>query len=300
MTIPSLMGAEAAFHRYEAVRARLPQAAFPEKTVTARNLTDVFDDYDGFVLDAFGVLNVGETPIEGAAERVAEMRKRGKHVIVLTNAASYQPAATKAKFERLGFDFSADEIVSSRATAASRLGEVVPGATWAGIAAEGDDFRDIDGTVVDLFAEPAAWEEADGFLFLSSFRWDTGLQDKLVEALKKRPRPVVVANPDLVAPYGGSFSTEPGHFGHDIADRLGVVPRFIGKPFPEAFTLAQSKYPGARFAMVGDTLHTDVLGGKAAGMGTILVTDHGLFAGLDAAHYVGRSGIIPDVTVETT
>ncbi|MFD1810358.1 HAD hydrolase-like protein [Gemmobacter lanyuensis] len=35
--------------------------------------------------------------------------------------------------------------------------------------------------------------------------------------------------------------------------------------------------------MVGDTLHTDILGGQAAGHGTILVTDHGLFKGRDVA-----------------
>jgi predicted HAD superfamily phosphohydrolase YqeG len=52
--------------------------------------------------------------------------------------------------------------------------------------------------------------------------------------------------------------------------------------------------------MVGDTLHTDVLGGRAAGMGTILVTDHGLFAGLDIARFIGRSGIVPDSIVRST
>ena len=31
--------------------------------------------------------------------------------------------------------------------------------------------------------------------------------------------------------------------------------------------------------MVGDSLHTDILGGAAAGMTTVLITDHGLFRG---------------------
>ena len=31
--------------------------------------------------------------------------------------------------------------------------------------------------------------------------------------------------------------------------------------------------------MVGDGLYTDILGGLAAGLGTVLVTDHGLLKG---------------------
>jgi ribonucleotide monophosphatase NagD (HAD superfamily) len=52
--------------------------------------------------------------------------------------------------------------------------------------------------------------------------------------------------------------------------------------------------------MVGDTLHTDVLGGAASGMGSILVARHGLFAGRDVAPYIRRSGIRPSWIVETT
>jgi predicted HAD superfamily phosphohydrolase YqeG len=49
--------------------------------------------------------------------------------------------------------------------------------------------------------------------------------------------------------------------------------------------------------MVGDTLHTDVLGGAAAGCRSVLVTDHGLFAGHDAARFISASGIRPDFIV---
>ena len=50
---------DAAFARYESVRARLPTASFPAFSHIAENLSDVADRYDAFVLDAFGVLNVG-------------------------------------------------------------------------------------------------------------------------------------------------------------------------------------------------------------------------------------------------
>jgi ribonucleotide monophosphatase NagD (HAD superfamily) len=46
--------------------------------------------------------------------------------------------------------------------------------------------------------------------------------------------------------------------------------------------------------MVGDTLHTDILGGAAYGVKTALVTGHGLFANHNVTPYIAKSGIVPD------
>lgn len=289
-----------AFARYEAVRARLPATQFPAASLHAANLAEVADRYDAFVLDAFGVLNVGNTPIPGAVARMAALRALGKRLVVLTNAASYTRAAALVKYRKLGFDFRDNEVVSSRDVAAARL---APGGLWGVIAAAGDSFADLPGRMVDVIDTPDGFDTADGFLFLSSARWTAALQDRLMRALAHRMRPLVVANPDIVAPQEGGLSVEPGAFAHDLADQLGLVPQWFGKPFGDGFADAMARLggiPAARVAMVGDTLHTDILGGRAAGMGTILVARHGLFAGRDVAPYITRSGIVPDVIVDTT
>jgi glycerol-1-phosphatase len=260
------------------------------------------EHYDGFILDAFGVLNVGETAIPGAVARMADLRARGKRLVVLTNAASYTRDQILAKYRRLGFDFTADEVVSSRDVAVARLEAVAPGATWAAISAEGDSFADIPVRVVDAIADPAAFESADAILFLSTARWTAALQVQLHRALERRPRPFVVANPDLVAPRETDLSQEPGLFAHDLIDALGCDIHWFGKPFAEGFAdaIARTGLPAQRLAMVGDTLHTDVLGGAAAGCGTVLITDHGLFRGLDVAPFITASGIVPDIIIPTT
>ena len=289
-----------AFDRYESVRARLPLATFPATSLHARDLSDVADRYDAFILDAFGVLNVGTTPIPGAVARMAQLRAMGKRLIVLTNAASYTRAEALAKYRALGFDFTADEIVSSRDAAVSRL---PPGLRWAAIAAAGDSFADIPADVTDLIDHPDALPRADGILFLSSIRWTPDRQARLTAALRDTPRPVIIANPDIVAPREDGLTVEPGAFAHDLTDATGIACRYFGKPFPDAYDDALARLPGVprhRIAMVGDTLHTDVLGGRAAGIGSVLVTDHGLFAGRDTAPYIQRSGIAPDVIVPTT
>jgi glycerol-1-phosphatase len=291
-----LSDAPSAFARYEAVRPRLPVARFPDRSLVLLSLEEVADHVDGFLLDAFGVLNVGETAIPGAVARMANLRARGKRLVVLTNAASYTRPQLLAKYHRLGFDFTADEVVASRDVAVARLDGIAPGATWAAIAAAGDSFDDIPARVLDAITDPMAFDTADGILFLSTARWSPRLQSRLITALQRNPRPLVIANPDIVAPREDGLTLEPGLFGHDVLDRLPADTHWFGKPFPEAFTeaIARTGLAPDRLAMVGDTLHTDVLGGAAAGCRSVLVTEHGLFAGRDAAAFVAASGIRPD------
>lgn len=294
--------AETSFVRYEAIRQRLPAANFPATSLHLPTLAEAAEHYDGFILDAFGVLNVGETAIPGAVARMADLRARGKSLTVLTNAASYTRAQILAKYHRLGFDFTAAEVVTSRDTAVARLNAIAPDARWAAISAAGDSFDDIPATVIDAIANSAAFDEADAILFLSTARWTDTLQSRLAEALARTPRPLVIANPDLVAPREDGLSLEPGLYAHALLDALPLEVHWFGKPFAYAFedAIARAGLPAHRLAMVGDTLHTDTLGGAAAGCGTVLVTHHGLFKGHDTSPYIARSGIVPDIIVETT
>jgi HAD superfamily hydrolase (TIGR01450 family) len=267
-------------------------------------LADVADRYDGFVLDAFGVLNVGATPIPGAVERMAELRGLGKALVVLTNAASVTRAEALEKYRRLGFDFAPEEVVSSRDLAATALAARRDVGLWAAITGPGGRFGDIEAEVEALDADESLLERADGFLFLGSEGWTPARQAALIAALRARPRPLVVANPDVVAPREAGFSLEPGHFAHEIGAATGIALEFHGKPFPGAFAEALRRMPAGvrpeRVAMVGDTLHTDVLGGRAAGLGAVLVASHGLFKGRELGPFMARSGIWPDAVVETT
>lgn len=281
-----------AFARYESIRHRMPKASFAATQKTCGGLVDIADDIDAFVLDSFGVLNVGEAAIPGAVDCLQKLRTRGKRLIVLTNAASYTRQTALARYHRLGFDFAPDEVVSSRDVAVARLDTVLADAHWGAIAAPDDRYEDIPAQV-----DHWTGQDVDGFLFLSSASVDDQLLHALSAALKQRNRPLVVANPDLVAPRESGLSKEPGFYAHHLADALGIAPVFFGKPFGNAFQDARSRLgdiPPHRIAMVGDTLHTDILGGAAAGVKTVLVRDHGLFAGYGTTSFIARSGIVPD------
>ena len=292
-----------AFDRYEEIKPQAPRATFAAAPRYAANLQDLAEHFDAFILDAFGVLNRGETAIPGAVARMSRLRDMGRRLIVLTNAASYTRAEGVAKYARLGFDFSADEVISSRDVAFMGLPRLPGGQQWAAISAEGDRFADTPAPVASLLENPDLHASAGGFLFLSSARWGADENARLVAALRDNPRPLIVANPDLVAPRDAGLTVEPGAYAHEIAQATGVVPQYFGKPHGNAFDAALAALAGidrARIAMVGDTLHTDILGGAAAGLATVLITDHGLFKGRDVAPYIARSGIVPDWIIPTT
>ena len=52
--------------------------------------------------------------------------------------------------------------------------------------------------------------------------------------------------------------------------------------------------------MVGDSLHTDILGGAAAGTKTALIVSHGLFRHDAPGPYIEQFGIVPDFVVHAT
>ena len=293
LAIPLTLTVDEAHRRYEAIRPRLPQIGQTGPARLATRLLDTAEHYEGYLFDAFGVLNVGETAIPGAADCLDALRAMGKRFCILTNAASYTSAVALGKYHALGLDVRAGEVVSSRDVLFAHLGQTTPGLHWAAICAAGDRFEDAPFPVLDLLDGVADWDAAEGFMFLSSARWDAALQDRLVASLRRHPRPVAVGNPDIVAPREGGLTIEPGYWAHDLQDRTGIAPAFFGKPYPQAFLTGAQQLGGGRIAMVGDTLHTDILGGHAAGFDTILVTGHGLYAGNPIADYIVDSGITP-------
>lgn len=303
LALPTLTAAEACA-RYEAIRARLPAARFPASFLSARDLSEIAAEIDAFVLDGFGVLNVGEGPVPGAAERVRALQAMGKTVIVLTNGATHPVAAPLAKYATFGMTFAPEDIVSSRDALAAALAARTDGLLWGFAATPDSEIGRLAPRALPLGDDPAAYERAEGFVLLSANDWDAGRQALLRAALSARPRPVLVGNPDLVAPREGGLSLEPGFHAHALWDETGVVPVFYGKPFPEAFALAAARLPPgtdpARVAMVGDTLHTDILGGAAQGWRTVLVRRHGLLRDLDHGALIRETGITPDWVVETT
>ena len=281
------------FARYEELRGRLPENRTQPGTKIISSLMDLQGHAEAFVFDAYGVLNVGPAPIPSAAERLDQLRETGCAIRILSNAASYGKPRTVEKFHALGIRVVPDEIITSRDAALQALDSRL----WGVIAAGDDGLEDIPSPALRLDNDAAAYGRAEGFLFLSSADWDPVKQAMLSASLAQVPRPVIIANADLVAPRGGSLSLEPGFYGHQLADQGQPDVRFFGKPFPDVYALAARTLTGTeteRIVMAGDTLHTDILGAARQGWKTALITRDGVLAGHEPAGFITASGIFPN------
>jgi len=290
-----------AFESYERVRHRLPVAKAGASCTRLPDLDALADDMDVFLLDAFGVLNIGETAIAGVPERIAGLQKAGKRVMIVSNAAGFPHAKLMEKYKNLGYNFAPEDVITSRKATLHALRNAPP-MKWGLMATQSLGRGDIEPfDMVYLAEDPAEYDTAEAFVLLGSAVWTETRQALLEASLRNAPRPVYVGNPDIVAPREDGFSIEPGHFAHRLADQTGVEPQFFGKPFGNIFDLAFAqidKIDLGRTVMVGDSLHTDILGGQAAGLKTALIAGYGFFAGHDVAGPIATSGIQPDYILQ--
>jgi len=70
---------------------------------THASFSELVDSYDGFILDQFGVMHNGFNGLEGGPECVAELAKKGKKLIILSNSSSLA-SATVEKLPKLGYN----------------------------------------------------------------------------------------------------------------------------------------------------------------------------------------------------
>ncbi|MGY5450220.1 HAD-IIA family hydrolase [Agarivorans sp. MS3-6] len=285
-----------AFNAYLSIPERMPQNVAVANCQTINSITDIIEQIDVFLFDAYGVLNVGGTAIKGAKEQITKLREAGKMVLVVTNAATQNKQQLFNKFVRLGFDFSDAEIVNSREVllqymdlqSHSRLGVITLPEFHLSIQRP------------CLYPEDDAFWQAEEFLFLSGQAWNEQLQQRFIEELHRQPRTVWVGNSDLIAPLESGVSQEPGSYTLTLPDELYPNVRCFGKPYAPIFEEALSRIKQGlgdinpqRIAMIGDTLHTDILGGNAMGFKTVLVTQHGFLRDLDVDEHIRRSQITP-------
>lgn len=238
---------------------------------------ELLDRYELFLLDAYGVLVDGSGALAAATQFVGELKRLGKAVRVVTNDASRLEQTHARRFQRLGFDLRAEEIVPSgllltdwvQARGGPRclvLGPPDSGAfvtRGGGSVVHPDQRGDFDALVVG---------DETGFALLEGV-------ERAANALIQRPElPRVVPNPDVVYPKGGgkvglASSGVAALIEQMVAERQPDAPRFerLGKPRPELFLRALDGSSRDEAVMLGDQPATDLMGAAAAGIDGALV-----------------------------
>jgi len=291
-----------AFDRYQRIRATLP-AGLPldqqPDTQVLDSLAPLANRFQAFVFDAFGVLNAGPHAFPAAVRRVRELQGLGKAVMILSNAATSSHASLVHKYQTMGFEVQPDSLISSRWVLEQALLQNPRSGRHGVIApvSSSPETLALDWQPIQEGISDRQLDDLDGFIFLSSEGWTDKAHSALVRSLRRKTRPVSIANPDLVAPRGNAMSLEPGYFGQLLIEQCAIKPEFYGKPYQPAFKAVLNKLEGINpcdILMIGDTLHTDILGGQQAGMKTLLVTAEGALKGMNIQNCIVESGIAPD------
>ncbi len=296
------------YDRYYNHTRLFPESEAPQKACQfVDSLLAIKDEYDILLLDGFGVLNVGGTAVPHMPQMIKTLQSLGKETFVLTNGASYPTDIRAAMYPKLGYAIKTEHIISSRDAVETKMPHfnlTKEGKTWGVIVGDGAFIDRLPGNCVLLSKDNIDF--VDGFIFLATSYWNQTWQNLLTESLIKRRRPVIVGNPDISAPLENSFSVEPGFYTIELMKMMpDLEVTFCGKPFQNVYDVAFEKIRAAigdfeipRVLMVGDTLHTDILGGNEAGCKTLLKADWGFLRGRDPMPFIKESGIRPDFIIK--
>ena len=90
-----------------------------------------------------------------------------------------------------------------------------------------------------LGEEAGAFDDTEGIILLTTLSLDEALRQRLLHSLQRRPRPVLLANPDLAAPREDGFTLEPGYIAWEIMQKTACIPIGLGKPHAPIATAAR-------------------------------------------------------------
>ncbi|MGO8917665.1 MAG: TIGR01459 family HAD-type hydrolase [Stellaceae bacterium] len=259
-------------------------------------LREIAADYDGLILDLWGVLHDGTAPFPGVVAALGALKAEGKRLAVLSNAPR-RAALVEARMNEIGLARGLFDHVHSS-------GEE----TWQHLRQRDDAFyaalgrrcyhigpaRDDNMLVGAGLTRVGALAEAEFVLNTGPSDWDETVaqyEPLLQDALARR-LPMVCANPDLVVIHQGHRSICAGAVAQRY-EALGGRVRWHGKPYPSVYATCLAALAIAdrrRVLAVGDSLRTDIAGANAAGIDSVLVT-----GGIHAEEFGLAEGNAPDL-----
>jgi HAD superfamily hydrolase (TIGR01450 family) len=265
----------------------------------------IIGDYKIIFFDAYGVIRNYNGLVPGIGKTFSWLQEQEKAYYVITNDSSRSPDLLVASYHRLGlYSITSNQIVSSGMLAKEFLDLKVKEGIVAYLGTENSaHYIEHPGLqafpLCDLTDNDMARVNALVLLDDEGFDWFDGL-NRAVNLLRRRPIPAILANADGAYPVNS----------HDVGIAIGglawMVEKITGKKFirfgkPDsqifmfAWEMVQKHHPNLTkkdILMVGDTLHTDILGGNKFGLDTVLVLTGNILPE-DAETRIIGSGIVP-------
>jgi HAD superfamily hydrolase (TIGR01459 family) len=247
-----------------------------------KGVREIVADYDGFVLDLWGVIHDGVKPYPGVLDCMVALLAAGKRVALLSNAPRRADDIVR-RITAIGVPRGLyHEVMSSGEEA------------WRHLKHRDDPFyadlgrkclhicsdRDLEIRVgLDLdYVESA--DEADFILNTGPAGWDDTIDNyaPLLAASRERGLKMVCANPDLMVNHGAQLALCAGALAVHYEEIGGEV-RWHGKPYPSVYQSCFELLGVAdrrRILAVGDSLRTDIAGANGVGVDCLLIAGQGI------------------------
>lgn len=266
--------------------------------------------YKTIFFDAFGVLKNHKGVIPGVERTFDFLDENGINYFVVTNDSSRGPEGLANGYIRRGIkSITPDKIISSGMLAHDWLKLKIKDGTVAYLGT-GDSAHYIETAGLDtLPIRDVDLEDIDHikclvFLDDEGFDWNQDI-NKVINLLRKRNMPVVVANTDIHYPVSkNDVAVAIGGISDLVEEVLGKKFIRFGKPDAQMFMFAYEKacevkpVKRSEILMVGDTLYTDIIGGNKFGVDTALVLSGNTLPDM-AKIRITSSGIIPNYVCES-
>jgi len=251
--------------------------------------TKLLTQIRAILLDMDGVLYRGDRTLPGARCFVRTLQDRDIPFILLTNNSTKTPAQYVARLERMGLQVAPSTILTSAQATAMYLEKVAPSGTRMYVIGE-RGLRD------EIASRGYVIAEDDVAFVVVGMDTHLTFEKLRMAALAIGSGAIFVGtNPDRSFPAEEAVTPGTGAILAAVEAATEVKPTIIGKPQQAAFDLALEKLGALReeTAMIGDRLETDILGGREAGLLTILV-----LTGITSRQDLSESSIKPDLVFE--
>ncbi|MEO1017240.1 MAG: TIGR01459 family HAD-type hydrolase [Pseudomonadota bacterium] len=242
-------------------------------------LAAVADRFQGFIIDQWGVLHNGTAPYPGVLETLAELQRRNKRMVLLSNSGM-RTRFNREQLREMGFNpgMFAGIVTSGEASWLALRDKTLPGFDTLGrkaflITREGN--REI---IEDLDLEIVSGVEAADFVMLAGTDPPPAtFEDYLpvLEAALQRDLPVVCSNPDVVAATIHGNTMAPGMLAEKYKE-MGGTAHYVGKPHRPIYDACLAALEGLErtdIIAIGDSLAHDIKGAQTIGLTSVFVTE---------------------------
>lgn len=239
------------------------------------------DDFDGFLIDLDGVVWIGREPVVGSAETLAALLAGGKELVFVTNNPARPPQRYAERLRGMGVEVGAERIVTAGMVTARLAGEAAGGGT-AFVIGE-SPLKEMVAAAGATVLDAESGGEAD-VVVVSGHRGFDYAELLAAKRALDGGAALMATSHDPTMPMPGGEWPGTGSILAAVETASGKTAQIGGKPEHHLFAMAievirgskstdgvQKEPRDGRLAMVGDRITSDIDGGRAAGLATVLV-----------------------------